>query len=159
MNADRKLMRNNVDKISTRSVASDELDKQRLQLRSAERNLEQVSQSIEKIREAIAALRQQLAERRSQQNVLGTAQTKRALAAVIKKLESAVQKRHGLLSAHREQKQMVRDQRALCRSMEKKEEARQKAVAGFLKEWERSYDREIRMKEKTIRKRDRLDKL
>ena len=54
---------------------------------------------------------------------------------------------------------MVRDQRTLCRGMEKKEEARQKAVARFLKEWEREYDQGIRMKEKTVRKRERLDKM
>lgn len=156
MSADRTLMRNNVEKISTRSVVSDELDKQRALLQSAERKLERMEQGIEKIREKITGLRQQLAERRSLQQERGTAQTKRALAAVIKKLESAVQQRHGLLSDCREQKLMVRDQRILCRSLEKKEEARQKAVARFLKEWERDYDREIRLKEKAVRKRGRL---
>jgi hypothetical protein len=39
-----------------------------------------------------------------------------------------------------------------------KEEAKQKAVAKFLKEWERNYDREICMKEKYIRQRKRLTK-
>ena len=156
MSADRTLMRNNVEKISTRSVTSDELDKQLAQLQSAERKLERMEQGIVRVREKIAGLRQQMTERRSLQKEQGTAQAKRALAAVIKKLESAVQQRHDMLSDYREQKLMVRDQRALCRSLEKKEEARQKAVARFLKEWERRYDREIRMQEKNIRKRGRL---
>jgi hypothetical protein len=152
-------MRNNVEKISTRSVDSDELDKQRALLQSAERSLVRMERDIEKVGEKIIGLRQQLAERRSLHKERGTAQTQRALAAAVKKLESAVQQRHGLLSDYREQKLMVRDQRALCRGMEKKEEARQKAVARFLKEWEREYDQDIRLKEKTVRKRERLDKM
>jgi hypothetical protein len=157
LSADRTLMRNNVEKISTRSVASDELDKQRALLQSAERRLVLMERGIKKVGEKITGLRQQLAERRSLQKEHGTAQTKRALAAAVNKLESAVQQRHGLLSDYREQKLTVRDQRALYMSMEKKEEARQKAVARFLKEWEREYDRDIRLKEKTVRKRERLD--
>jgi hypothetical protein len=151
-------MRNNVEKIATRSVTSDELDKQMTQLESAERTLEKMAQGIGKIRKTIVGLREQVAEKRGLQKEHGTAQTKRALAAVIKKYESAVQKRGSLLSDYREQKQMVRDLKTLCRRLEKKEEARQKAVARFLKEWERDYDRGIQMKEKTIRKRQRLDK-
>ena len=157
MSADRTLMRNNIEKISTNSVASEELGKQLAVLESARRKLERMEQGIARVRERIAGLQQQLAEARSLQQERGTAQTKRALAAMVKKLESAVQQRHGLLSDYREQKLMVRDQRALCRSMEKKEEARQKAVARFLKEWERNYDREIRLKEKAVRKRERLE--
>jgi hypothetical protein len=159
LSASRILMRNNLERISTGSVTSEELDKQRVNLRSAERKLERMGQRAERVREKIAVLRQQLAERRSLQKERGTAQTKRALAAVMKKLDSAVQQRHGLLSEYREQKLMVRDQRALCRSLEKKEEAMQKAVARFLKQWERDYDREIRLKEKAVRKRERLVKL
>jgi len=159
LSADRTLMRNNVEKISTRSVDSDELDKQRALLQSAERSLVRMERGIEMVGEKIIGLRQQLAERRSLHKERGTAQTQRALAAAVKKLESVAQQRHGLLSDYREQKLMVRDQRALCRSMEKKEEARQKAVARFIKEWEREYDQDIRMKEKAVRKRERLDTL
>ncbi|KPJ79762.1 MAG: hypothetical protein AMJ58_10845 [Gammaproteobacteria bacterium SG8_30] len=61
-----------------------------------------------------------------------------------------------MLSEYRELQLIVRDQRTLVDSLEKKEAARQKAVARFLKEWERNYDREMRMKEKTLRKRRRL---
>jgi hypothetical protein len=73
-------------------------------------------------------------------------------------VDNAVQQRDRVLSDYREMKLMVRDQRTLCRSLEKKEEAKQKAVARFLKEWERRYDQEIRIKEKTVRKRERLGK-
>ena len=62
------------------------------------------------------------------------------------------------MSDYRELKLLVRDQRSLYSSLVKKEEARQKAVARFLKEWELRYDRETRMKEKNIRKRGRLIK-
>lgn len=56
-------MRNNVEKISTRSVASDELDKQRALLQSAERSLVRMERGIEMAGEKIIGLRQQLAER------------------------------------------------------------------------------------------------
>lgn len=139
------------------SVAPDEHGKQLAVLESAERKLERKEQDITRVREKIAGLKQQLAEVRSLKLERDTAQTKRALAAVIKILEGAVQQRHGMLSDYRELKLMVRDQRTLCTTLEKKEEARQKAVARFLKEWERNYDRGIRMKEKIVRKRERLE--
>lgn len=159
MGTGRTLVRNNIEKLSTNSVASDELRKQLAVLESAERKLERKEQGITRVREKIAGLRQQLADARRLKLERDTAQTKRALAAVIKKLEGAVQQRHGMLSDYRELKLMVRDQRTLCKSLGKKEEARQKAVARFLKEWERNYDREIRMKEKTVHKRERLEQL
>ena len=65
MSADRTLMRNNVENISTRSVDSDELDKQLALLQSAERRLVRMEHGIEKVGEKIIGLRQQLAERRS----------------------------------------------------------------------------------------------
>ena len=67
-----------------------------------------------------------------------------------------MQQRDSVLSDYRELKLLVRDQRSLYRSLVRKEEARQKAVARFLKEWERRYDRETRMKEKNVRNRGRL---
>ena len=101
-------------------------------------------------------MRQRLAEARKLHRDRDTAQTKRAVMSLTKKLDSALQQRDSVLFDHRELKLLVRDQRSLYRSLVKKEEARQKAVARFLKEWERRYDREIRMQEKNIRKRGRL---
>jgi len=158
LTTDRTLMRDNLNIISTRSISTDELNKQRLQLQSTERKLKRTQQRVVKVREKIAELRQDLDERRNLHKEQGTAQTKRAVATVRKRLEVAVQQHQVLLSDYREQKLMVRDQRDLCRSLEKKEEARQKAVARFLKQWEREYDHEIRLKEKAIRKRERLGK-
>jgi hypothetical protein len=158
LTTDRTLMRDNLNIISTRSISSDELNKQRLQLQSTERKLKRTQQRVVKVREKIAELRRDLAERRNLHKEQGTAQTKRAVATVRKRLEVAVQQHQVLLSDYREQKLMVRDQRDLCRSLEKKEEARQKAVARFLKQWEREYDHEIRLKEKAIRKREWLGK-
>ena len=151
-------MRDNVQKISTKSVTSDELRAQRAMLNTAERKLKRMEQGLELIREKITGLRQQLADARSLHRDRATTKTKRVLATMTRKLDDAVQQRNRMSSDYREFKLVVRDQRALCKSMEKKEEARQKAVARFLKEWERRYDREIRMKEKNVRQRKRLDR-
>jgi hypothetical protein len=156
LSADRTLMRMNVEKISTKSVSLDEINQQRAVLDGAERKLTRMGQGIEKIREKIAMLRQQVADARSLDRERDTAQTRRALLSVTSKLDGALQLRDTMLSQFREIKLIVRDQRAVCRNLEKKEEAKQKAVARFLKEWERRYDREARMKEKNVQQRKRL---
>jgi paraquat-inducible protein B len=158
LSTDRTLMRNNLERISTQSVTSNELDEQQAVLEAVERKLARMEQARLKVREKIAGLRQQLAEARSRQRVRDTPQAKRALVLLTKKLEAALQLRSSMASDYRELKLLVRDQRDLYKSLKKKEEARQKAVAKFLKEWERSYDRETRMKEKTVRKRERMRK-
>jgi len=149
-------MRNNLERISTQSVTPNELDEQWKELQAVERKLARMEQGRLKVREKIAGLRQQLAGARGLHREQGTPQTKRALASLTKKLDSALQLRDSISSDYRELKMLVRDQRALYKGLVKKEEARQKAVARFLKEWERRYDREIRMQEKTVRKRERL---
>ncbi|MGD2055604.1 MAG: hypothetical protein PVJ15_02265 [Gammaproteobacteria bacterium] len=158
MSADRTLKRNNVEKISEKSVTPDEVGRQRAVLETAERKLARLEQGLAKVRDKLAGLRQQLTEARSLHREWETTQTKSAVTTLIKKVDNAVQQRDRVLSDYREMKLMVRDQRTLCRSLEKKEEAKQKAVARFLKEWERRYDQEIRIKEKTVRKRERLGK-
>jgi len=155
---DRTLMRENVDRISSRSVTSDDLQAQRILLDKAERKLARMEEARVKIRERITGLREQLAEARSQHSEQNTIQSKRALMALTKKLNRAVQRRESVMSEFRELKLLVRDQRALYKSLVKKDIARQKAVAMFLKEWERNYDRETRMQEKNIRKREHMDK-
>ena len=154
----RTLMRNNLEKIAALSVTPDELGKQRAALEAAEYKLARMEQRRVRILEKIAGLRQRLAEARNLHRDRNTAQTKRALMSLTKKLDSAMQQRDSVLFDYRELKLLVRDQRSLYRSLVKKEEARQKAVAQFLKEWERRYDRETRMKEKNVRKRGNLSK-
>jgi hypothetical protein len=159
LGTDRTLKRHNLEKIATLNVTSDELGEQRKVLEAAERKLTRMEQRRVKLLEKIAGLRQRLAEARNLHRDRDTAQTQRALMSLTKKLDSATQQRDSLLSDYREQKLLVRDQRSLYRSLVKKDEARQKAVAGFLKEWERRYDRETRMKKKNIRKRGRLSEI
>lgn len=156
MGTGRTLKRNNLEKIAALSVTPDELGEQRAVLEAAERKLTRLEQRRVKLLEKIAGMRQRLAEARKLHRDRDTAQTKRAVMSLTKKLDSALQQRDSVLSDYRELKLLVRDQRSLYRSLMKKEEARQKAVARFLKEWERRYDREIRMQEKNIRKRGRL---
>ena len=114
-------MRNNLEKIATLSVTSDELVEQQAVLEAAERNLTRMEQRRVKILEKIAGLRQRLAEARNLHWDQGTAQTKRALMSLTKRLDSAMQQRESVLFDYREQKLLVRDQRSLYRSLVKKE--------------------------------------
>jgi hypothetical protein len=53
----------------------------------------------------------------------------------------------------REVKKILREQEQLVREAERKERARDRAVAAFLKKWEREYDLDMRRKKKNIRLR------
>jgi predicted nucleic acid-binding Zn-ribbon protein len=155
MGADKSVKHRNVKKIATSSVASAEIDDQRRKLITAERKLGRLDIALAEGREQIDAARERLAAVREACRTGKTAQMQRALNAAKKKLEVARRRRDKTLSAYREFKLVVRDQRSLLKSLEKKEIARQKAVAVFLKEWEREYDKKIRMKSKEIEKRKR----
>ena len=152
----RTLMRENVRSISTKSVSSDEIETQRKALAAAQRKLDSMAHRILLIRERIAVLRAELAEAKKLHRDSGSRKTERAVMAAVNKVDTAIRRRNKVLENYREMKQIVRNQGALCKTLEKKEEAKQKAVAKFLKEWERNYDREVRMKEKNVRQRKRL---
>jgi hypothetical protein len=142
-------------RVARNTVASEEFVQQRKALVAAERKLTALQRRITRAREKVAVLSDDLAARRAERQRQQSTATGRALSAATKKLETALGQRDSLLAEYREMKQLVRGQRALCRKLERKEEARQKAVAKFLKEWERNYDREIRMKEQNIERRRR----
>jgi hypothetical protein len=146
-------MGKNVKSISTKSVSPDELEKQRAALAVAERKLTRIRQRIVQIRDRITVLRQELTEARTQRRRGDTPETVRTVTAAINKVDTAIRQRDKMLVDYRELKQIVREQQALCKTLKKKEETKQKAVAKFLEEWERNYDREIRLKEKNVRQR------
>jgi hypothetical protein len=154
----RTLMRENVKSISSTSVSSEAIETQRKTLAAAQRKLDRMAQNVLLMRERIALLRHALAEVRDKHKQSKTRATTRAVTTAINRLDTAIRRRDKLLMEYRDLKQIVRDQTVLCRQLGKKEEAKQKAVAKFLKDWERNYDREIRMKEKNVRQRKRLTK-
>jgi hypothetical protein len=50
----------------------------------------------------------------------------------------------------REARKMLREQQQLSREAQRKERAKERAVGGFLKRWERDYDREMKRKRKNV---------
>ena len=150
------LKRKNLKKISESSVDSDEIRLQQRELSAAGNRLERIEQKIAKAREQVDQTRKRLAELRSNAGERNTARNKRAIDTAKNKLTSQRQHRDKLLSEYRELKLVVRDQRALVKSLKKKEAARQAAVARFLRDWERNYDRKMRMKEKNVRIRRKI---
>jgi len=153
---ERTLKRRNVDKITTKSVTLDEIGAQQKELSAAERILKQTGNRVIKSKEKVTLEIQRLADARNQYRSRNTKQTQRVFNTAATRLQKARQERDKLISEYRELKLIVRDQRNMLRSLEKKETAKQEAVASFLKEWERNYDRKMRMKQKTIRKRKHL---
>ena len=55
----------------------------------------------------------------------------------------------------REVKKVVREERQIARETEHKERARERAVAAFVKKWEREYDLEMQRKRKNVELRRR----
>lgn len=55
----------------------------------------------------------------------------------------------------RDLKKLVREEQQLAREAERKDRARERAVAAFLRKWEREYDLEMQRKKKNIKLRKR----
>ena len=155
MNKKRSLLRDNVEKLSTASVHLGTLRAQQNELKKAETRLLCMEQRVFMGQEKVRNLRALLSEARLKHKQKNTPQTKRTSETVAKKLQLALQKRNEAVSRFRDMKQIVRDQRAMYKKLEKKEVAKQKAVAKFLKTWERDYDREIKLREKKAKQRRR----
>jgi hypothetical protein len=149
------LLRGNIKNLSTASVTADTLRTQKNELAKAENKLRRLEQQVFQSQDKVRQLRALLTETRLRHKEKNTPQSKRACESVANKLSNAIQRRDERVSQFRDMKQIVRDQQAMCRKLERKEAAKQKAVAQFLKKWERDYDREIRLREKKARQRRR----
>ena len=145
---DRMLRRKNIENISANSVTTDEISDQRKELAAAERRLDRMESKVEAIREKVAQSRQRVDELRSQARAGNKKTIRRMLETSKNRLSTLRQQRDNILQEYRELKLMVRDQRALVTALEKKEAARQLAVARFLRKWERDYGRKMRRKKK-----------
>ena len=152
----RTLKRRNIENITANSVASDEIETQRKELAAAEHRLQRMKQRILATKDRVAKARQQLYDLRNQTKVEDTKKNRRRRDTFKNRLGRLRQQRDIMLAEHRELNLMVRDQRALLKALEKKEVARQAAVARFLEEWERDYDRKMRRKKKNAQIRKNL---
>ena len=155
LNQKRSLLRDNVKKLSTSSVNTDTLQTQHDGLKKAETRLLRMEQRVFMCQDKVRNLRAQLGKARLSYKMKNTPQAKRVVDTAANKLKNAIQQRNEVVSSFRDMKQMVSDQRAMCKKLEEKEAAKQKAVARFLKKWERDYDREIKLREKKAKQRRR----
>jgi ABC-type transporter Mla subunit MlaD len=151
----RSLLRGNIEKLSKPSVRVNTLRAQKDELKKAETALVRKEQRVFRLQVKVRDLRAQLNETKLRHKNKNTAQSKRACETAANKLKTAIQHRKEAVSQYRDMKQVVRDQRATYRKLERKEAAKQKAVAQFLKKWEREYDREISLREKKAKQRRR----
>lgn len=153
---ERALKNSNIKNITVSSVASDEISAQRKELAAAERRLDRMEQKILAKKDQVAQSRQRLSDLRNQSKTKNKKQITRMHETAKNRLSKSLQQRDKILSEYRELKLIVRDHRTLLKALEKKEAARQAAVARFLKEWERDYDRKMRIKQKNARIRKKL---
>lgn len=152
---EKTLKRKNIEKIMNRSVASNEIVTQQKELVNTERKLKQAGDSLLKIKDKVVFVHQQLIGVRDQNRIKKTKQTQRALISANNRLQKLRQDLDEKRSKYRELKIIVREQKSIVKSLEKKEAAKQKAVARFIKKWERDYDQKLRLKRNNLKKRKR----
>ncbi len=153
---ERALKQRNINNITASSVTSDEINTQCKELAAAERNLHRMEKRLLALKGQVDESRLRLNDLRNNSKEKNTKQTQRRLEASKNRLSDLRQQRDNMLLEYRELKLMVRDHRALLKALEKKEAARQAAVARFLKDWERDYDRKMRRKQKNTRIRKKI---
>ena len=149
------LLRGNIEKLSKPSVRSDTLDAQKTELKKAESALSRKEQRVFILQEKVRDLRALSSQAKLRHKESNTTQSKKAAETAARKLRVGIQQRNEAVSQFRDMKQVVRDQRVMYKKLQRKEAAKQKAVAQFLKQWEREYDREIRLREKKAKQRRR----
>ena len=155
MNQKRSLLHENVKNISNISVKEGTLRAQLSELKQAETRLSRAEQRVFAHQAKVRDQRTLLSEIRLSHNQKNNPETKRACQSAAKKLKLANQRRIESVSGFRDLKLIVRDLRVVYKTLDKKDAAKQKAVAQFLKMWERDYDREIKILEKNANKRAR----
>ena len=131
MCSQRTLKGGNIEKIRNDSASSEEISAQNKLLVAAERNLQKIERNTLISKDKVIQLRARLDITRAQHESRNTKQTERALKTAKARLQKARQVRDKLLTDYREHKLIVRDQRNLLNSLEKKEVAKQKAVYSF----------------------------
>ena len=149
------LKRKNIKKILNRSVASNEIDSQQKELANSERKLNQAGDNVSKIKDKVDQARQRLIEVRNQHRTSKTKQAQRAITSANNRLQIFRQDLDDKRAIYRELMIIVREQKSMVKSLEKKEAAKQKAVAKFLKDWERDYDHKMHLTRSNVQKRKR----
>lgn len=149
------LLRGNIEKITKDSVPAETLQHRQAELKKAETQLLRMEQRVFQLQDKVRQTRVQAAKARRRYKEKNTSQSRQASESAANKLRNMIRRRNEVVSQFREMKQFVRDQRATYKQLEKKEMLKQKAVAQFLKKWERDYDREIKLREKKARQRSR----
>ena len=155
MNQKQSLLHENVKNISSASVEEVTLHDALSELKKAEARLPRAEQRVFKCQAKVRDQRALLSATRLRHKQKNNPQTKRACESVVNKLELTKQQCIESVSRFRDIKQIVRDLRAVYKRLERKEAAKQKAVAQFLKKWERDYDRKVKIHEKNANQRRR----
>lgn len=155
MKQKRSLLHENVKNISNASVKEDALRVHLSELKKGEARLSRAEQRVFKCEAKVQDQKTLLSEARLRYKRENSPETKRACESAVKKLTLANQQYKESVSGFRDMKQVVRDLGAVYKKLEKKEAAKQRAVAQFLKKWEHDYDRKTKILEKNASQRER----
>lgn len=100
-------------------------------------------------RRAVAQLR----ATRHRAEVSGLKRAKQVMLAARQRAKTSTRLRREAFGKLREARNLLREQRQLVREAERKQRAKERAVANFVKKWEREYDLEMKRKKKNIKLR------
>ncbi len=85
-----------------------------------------------------------------------SAVSRKAVSAALERVSEASAQRSEAAANHREAKTLQQDQARLAKSLERKQRAREKAVAAFIKKWDKDYDQTTAFKRNNIAARKKI---
>lgn len=85
-----------------------------------------------------------------------SAVSRKAVSAARERVRNAALQRSEAAARHREAKTLLKDQAQLAKSLERKQRAREKAVAAFIKQWDKDYDKTTALKRNNIAARKKI---
>ncbi len=89
------------------------------------------------------------------QNIKSAVSRKTVSAARVR-VQKATAQRSEAAARHREAKLLLQEQGQLAKSLERKQRAREKAVADFIKKWDKDYDKSTERKRSNIAARKKI---
>ncbi len=125
-------------------------------IKSALKELGRAETDLEKAKKYEAQMKERLDSVKAKAHQGKTTAAKQPEHAARKQLQAASKQRQKAAARYKEASMLLREQKQLAKEFERKERAKEKAVAAFIKKWERDYDRDMARKKQNIELRKKM---
>lgn len=125
-------------------------------IKSALKELGRAETELKKTKKYEAQMKERHNKAKAKTRQANTAAAKQTEHAARKRLQAASKQRQKAAARHKEASMLLHEQEQLAKELERKERAKKKAVAAFIKKWEREYDRDVARKKQNIELRKKM---